>query len=78
VAEAKSFFDAAGYTGLFLLGRRLVPIAKFDATRHQNQRSLDVNKHVLFNAEYVDSFVFAHDHKMVEKLSRIADLGSEI
>jgi FkbM family methyltransferase len=75
VVAARIFFAARGYTGFFMMGRQLVPIAEFDFSKHQNPDSLDANKHVIFGRLYVDSFAFVRQPKMVALLTDMAERG---
>jgi FkbM family methyltransferase len=78
VDSARAFFDERRYTGFFMLGRKLFKISEFDPLKHQNPSSLDANRHVIFGCDYVDSFVFVHDPKMVKRLSLMAETSASL
>lgn len=77
VAAVRSFFGERGYEGFFLLGRRIVPVAAFDAARHQVPSKV-VNDSVPIGKTYVNNFLFTAAPQLIDRLSALAQSGTSL
>jgi FkbM family methyltransferase len=77
VAAVRSFFDARGYVGFFLVGRRVAPIGQFDPNLHQDT-SWVIGDTVAVDKTYVNTFIFTASPHLTARLNEIVRSGASL